>query len=73
MSDYRVGDMSRSTVEDAWDRLQDLLGIDLGTAGFEREKHSLECLLQIVVDQDATSAKVSKIDSLATLQPYQTC
>ena len=65
--------MSRSTAEDGWDRLQDLLGIDLCTAGFEREKHSLECLLRIVDDHDATSAKVSKIDSLATLQPYQTC
>ncbi len=60
-------------MDDGWDRLQDSLGIDLCTAGFEREKHQLECLLQIVVDHDATSAKVSKTDSLATLQPYQTC
>lgn len=65
--------MSRSTVRDGWDRLQDLLGIDLCTAGFERETHQLECLLQIVVDHDATSAKVLMIDSLVTLQPYQTC
>ncbi len=65
--------MSRSTVKDGWDRLQDLLGIDLRTAGFEREKHQLECLLQIVVDHDATSAKVPKIDILATLQPFPTC
>lgn len=60
-------------MEDGRGRLQDLMGIDLRTAGFEREKLQLECLLQIFVDHDATSAKVSKIDSLATLQPYQTC
>ena len=60
-------------MDDGWDRLLYLLEIDLCTAGFEREKYSLECLLQIVADHDATSAKVSKIDSLATLQPYQTC
>lgn len=71
--DYRVVDMSRSTVRDGRDRSQDSLGIDLCTAGFERETHQLECLLQIVVDHGATSVKLSKIDSLATLQPYQTC
>ena len=65
--------MSKNTVRDGWDKLQEVLGIDLCTAGFERETHQLECLLQIVVDHDATFAKVSKIDNLATLQPYQTC
>ena len=65
--------MSEDIVKGALDNLQDSLEIDLHTAGTERVKYRSACLLRIVVDQDATFAKVSKIGSLAALRPCQTC
>jgi hypothetical protein len=61
------------TVKGALDKLQDSLKIDQHTAGTERVKQRSACLLRIVVDQDATSAKAWKVGSLATLRPCQTC
>ena len=61
------------TVKGALDKLQDSLKVDQHIAGTERVKHRSACLLRIVVDQDATSAKAWNVGSLATLRPCQTC